>query len=143
MRVVDTIDDVVTTVQERVIRPLLLVARAIVFGIIVATMALVVSILFSIAVVRLLDVYAFRGRCVGVGRPWWVASSPPADWWPGRNGGRVATPERRDRVRDPRRRHPRVGSGRTHSSHLRGPGQPQTPVIEGEPSSPAISPVGS
>jgi hypothetical protein len=62
MRVVDTIDDVVTTVQERVIRPLLLVARAIVFGIIVATMALVVSILFSIAVVRLLDVYAFRGR---------------------------------------------------------------------------------
>jgi hypothetical protein len=42
--------------------PLLLVARAIVFGIIVATMALIVSILLSIAVVRLLDVYAFRGR---------------------------------------------------------------------------------
>ena len=32
------------------------------FGVIVATMTLIVSILFSIAVVRLLDVYAFRGR---------------------------------------------------------------------------------
>jgi len=62
LRVVDTIDGALTTVQERVIRPLVVAARAIVFGIIVATMALAVSILFSIAVVRLLDVYAFRGR---------------------------------------------------------------------------------
>ncbi len=61
-RAVDTIDGAVTAVHERVIRPLLLVSRAIVFGIIVATMALVVSILLSVAVVRLLDVYAFRGR---------------------------------------------------------------------------------
>jgi hypothetical protein len=60
--VVDTIDGAVTVVHERVIRPLLLVSRAIVFGIIVATMALIVSVLLSIAVVRLLDVYAFRGR---------------------------------------------------------------------------------
>jgi len=62
VRVVDTIEDVVSAVHDRVIRPLLLIARAIVFGIIVATMALVVSVLFSVAVVRLLDVYAFRGR---------------------------------------------------------------------------------
>jgi hypothetical protein len=62
LRVVDTIDGALTTVQVRVIRPLVVAARAIVFGIIVATMALAVSILFSIAVVRLLDVYAFRGR---------------------------------------------------------------------------------
>jgi hypothetical protein len=62
MRVVDTVDDVVTALHERVIRPLLLAARAIVFGIIAAAMALVVSILLSIAAVRLLDVYAFRGR---------------------------------------------------------------------------------
>lgn len=61
-RVVDIVDDTVTAVHDRIIRPVLLVARAIVFGIIVATMALVVSILLSIAVVRLLDVYAFRGR---------------------------------------------------------------------------------
>jgi len=62
MRVVDTIDDTIATVQDRVVRPLLLVARAIVFGIIIATMALVISVLFSIALVRVLDVYAFRGR---------------------------------------------------------------------------------
>jgi hypothetical protein len=62
LRVVDTIDGTLTTVQERVIRPLVVGARAVVFGIIVATMALAVSILFSIAFVRLLDVYAFRGR---------------------------------------------------------------------------------
>jgi hypothetical protein len=62
LRVVDTIDDVLTSVQDRVIRPLVVAGRAIVFGIIVAAMALALSILFSIAVVRLLDVYAFRGR---------------------------------------------------------------------------------
>lgn len=62
LRVVDTIDDVLTTVQDRVIHPLVVAARAIVFGIIVAAMAFALSILFSIAVVRLLDVYAFRGR---------------------------------------------------------------------------------
>jgi hypothetical protein len=61
-RVVDTIDDVVSGVQDRVIRPLLLVGRAVVFGIIVATMTLVVGILFCIAAIRLLDVYAFRDR---------------------------------------------------------------------------------
>lgn len=62
IRVVDTIEDVVGAVHERVIRPLVLIARGIVFGIIVATMALVVSVLLSVALVRILDVYAFRGR---------------------------------------------------------------------------------
>ena len=61
-RVIDTVEDTVTAVHDRVIRPLLLAARAVVYGIIVASMALVMSILISIALVRLLDVYAFRGR---------------------------------------------------------------------------------
>jgi hypothetical protein len=61
-RVVDTVEDTVAALHERVVRPLVLVTRAIVFGIIVATMALMLSILLSIAAVRLLDVYAFRGR---------------------------------------------------------------------------------
>jgi uncharacterized BrkB/YihY/UPF0761 family membrane protein len=56
------VDGVVSLARDRVIRPLVIVARAIVFGILVATMALVVSILLSVAVVRLLDVYAFRNR---------------------------------------------------------------------------------
>jgi hypothetical protein len=62
VRVVDTVEDVVSAVHDRVIRPLLFVARGIVFGIIVATMALVMSILVSVALVRLLDVYAFGNR---------------------------------------------------------------------------------
>jgi hypothetical protein len=62
VRVVDMVDDTVTAVHDRVIRPLVVVARGIVFGILVATMALVVSVLFSVAVIRLLDVYAFRNR---------------------------------------------------------------------------------
>jgi len=62
IRVVDTIDDVVSAVQERLVDPLVLVARGVVFGLIVAAMTLVVSITMSIALVRVLDVYAFRGR---------------------------------------------------------------------------------
>ncbi|HEY5026178.1 MAG TPA: hypothetical protein VII76_14480 [Acidimicrobiales bacterium] len=61
-KVADTIEDVVEAVQDRVVRPLILVARGLVFGIIVAVMALVVSVVMAIAVVRLLDVYAFGGR---------------------------------------------------------------------------------
>ncbi len=62
VRVVDMVEGVVSIAHDRVIRPLLVVARAVVFGILVATMALVVSVLFSVAVVRLLDVYAFGNR---------------------------------------------------------------------------------
>ncbi len=64
-RVIDTVEDVITALHDRVIRPVLVVIRVIVFGSIVASMALVVSVLFSVAVVRLLDVYAFGGRRLG------------------------------------------------------------------------------
>jgi hypothetical protein len=49
-------------VQDRVVRPLLVAARAIVFGILVATMVLALGVLLSVALVRLLDVYAFPRR---------------------------------------------------------------------------------
>jgi hypothetical protein len=61
-KVADTIEDVVGAVHDRVVRPLTVVARGIVFGIIIAVMAIALSILAAIAVVRLLDVYAFGGR---------------------------------------------------------------------------------
>jgi len=61
-RVADTIEDVVDAVHDRVVRPLTIVARGLVFGIIIGVMALVLSVLAAIAVVRLLDVYAFGGR---------------------------------------------------------------------------------
>jgi len=60
--VADTIEEVVGAVHDRVVRPLTLVARGLVFGIIIAVMALVLSVLMVIAVIRLLDVYAFGGR---------------------------------------------------------------------------------
>jgi hypothetical protein len=61
-KVADTIEDVVEAVQDRVVRPLILAARGLVFGIIIAVMALVLAVVTCIALVRLLDVYAFGGR---------------------------------------------------------------------------------
>ena len=58
----DTIEDVVDAVGDRVVRPIILAARGVVFGIIIGTMALVLSVVLAIGVVRLLDVYAFGGR---------------------------------------------------------------------------------
>jgi hypothetical protein len=56
------VEDVVGVVQDRAIRPILLAARAVVFGILVASMALLLCVLIAIAAVRLLDVYAFGHR---------------------------------------------------------------------------------
>jgi hypothetical protein len=61
-RVADTIEDVVEAVHDRVVRPLALVARGLVFGIIIGVMAIVLSVLAAVALVRVLDVYAFGGR---------------------------------------------------------------------------------
>ncbi len=61
-RVADTVEDVVAAVHDRAIRPLLLVARGLVFGILVAAMVFVLAVLVSIALIRVLDVYAFPGR---------------------------------------------------------------------------------
>ena len=44
-KVADTIEDVVEAVHDRVVRPLTLVARGLVFGIIIAVMAIVLSVL--------------------------------------------------------------------------------------------------
>ncbi|MHB8681754.1 MAG: hypothetical protein ACYDA2_06640 [Acidimicrobiales bacterium] len=61
-RTADTIEQVVDAVHDRVIRPLVIVARALVFGILVSTMVLVLGVLTAIAVVRVLDTYAFGHR---------------------------------------------------------------------------------
>jgi hypothetical protein len=61
-RVADTIEDVVGSVHDRVVRPLTIAARGLVFGIVIAVMGLVLAVLAFVALVRLLDVYAFRGR---------------------------------------------------------------------------------
>lgn len=58
----DFVDDAVAAIHDRVIRPLLLAARIAVFGILIAAMTLILSVLLAIAVVRLLDSYAFGHR---------------------------------------------------------------------------------
>ncbi|MDA8355903.1 MAG: hypothetical protein M0Z95_06340 [Actinomycetota bacterium] len=58
----DLVDLVADVVHDRAIRPLLLAARVVVFGLIVAVLSLVVLVLVSIGLVRILDVYAFGGR---------------------------------------------------------------------------------
>lgn len=62
VRAADTVEAVVDGIYDKVIRPLTLVARGIVFGILVATMGLVLAVLLAIATVRLLDSYAFGHR---------------------------------------------------------------------------------
>jgi len=61
-RLADTIESTVAAVHDRLVRPLIIAARAAVFGIVVGSMALALSVLLSIALVRLLDTYAFGHR---------------------------------------------------------------------------------
>jgi len=61
-KVADTVEDVVDAIHDKVIRPLVLVARALVFGILAGAMVLVLSVLVAVTVVRVLDSYAFGHR---------------------------------------------------------------------------------
>ena len=58
----DLIEQVVASVHDRAIRPLIIAARGIVFGLLIATMLLVLGVLGSVAAIRLLDVYVFGSR---------------------------------------------------------------------------------
>jgi uncharacterized protein YacL len=59
-RALDTIDTVVATVNDRAIRPAVVAARGVVFGLIIAVVGLVVLLLLGVGLVRLLTDYAFR-----------------------------------------------------------------------------------
>ena len=58
----DWVDSLVELLRDRTVRPLTLATRAVVFGIIVFAAAVVTVVLLSIALIRLLTVYAFDGR---------------------------------------------------------------------------------
>jgi hypothetical protein len=58
----DLVDSLVELLTDKTVRPLTLVTRAIVFGIIVFAASVVTIVLVSIALIRLLTVYAFDGR---------------------------------------------------------------------------------
>jgi hypothetical protein len=57
----DTIERVVVTVRDKTAVPLTTVARALVYGLLAATMGLVVAVFGAIIAIRVLTVYLFRG----------------------------------------------------------------------------------
>ena len=58
-KAVDLIDLTVDTIRDRVIRPIILVGRAIVFGLLIAALVIVISVAVGVAILRLLDNYVF------------------------------------------------------------------------------------
>lgn len=58
----DAVDSAIGLLHDKAIRPLLLAARGIVFGILAGVLAVVVLVLVAVGLIRLLDVYAFPGR---------------------------------------------------------------------------------
>ena len=56
---VDLIDLVIDTIRDKVIRPIILVGRTIVFGLLIAAVLCAVGVVVAVALLRLLDVYAF------------------------------------------------------------------------------------
>jgi hypothetical protein len=58
----DTIDSVVAAVNDKAIRPAIVAARAIVFGVIIGVIALTVAILLSVGFIRLTTDYLFHYR---------------------------------------------------------------------------------
>ena len=58
----DLVDTLVELLRDKTVRPLTLATRAVVFGIIVFAASVVTVVLLSIALIRLLTVYAFDGR---------------------------------------------------------------------------------
>ncbi|HUC05662.1 MAG TPA: hypothetical protein VL961_09695 [Acidimicrobiales bacterium] len=58
-RALDTVDLVVGTVHDKLVRPAVVGARGVVFGIIIAVVAILIAVLVSIGFIRLMTVYAF------------------------------------------------------------------------------------
>ena len=57
----ETVENVVVAVRDKSVRPLTLVARALVYGLVAGSVALVVLWLSSVGVLRLLNTYVFKG----------------------------------------------------------------------------------
>jgi hypothetical protein len=59
-RALDTIDTVVATVNDRAVRPAVVAARSVVFGIIIAVIGITVVIMFCIGFIRLTTIAGHR-----------------------------------------------------------------------------------
>lgn len=58
-KAVDLVDLVVDTLRDRVIRPIIIVGRSIVFGLLIATLVIVVGTVIGVSILRIFDVYVF------------------------------------------------------------------------------------
>ncbi len=61
-KILAALDHLLDVVHDRVVRPIVLAARFVAYGLIIALAALVLVVVLVIGVVRLLNVYAFAGR---------------------------------------------------------------------------------
>lgn len=59
-RALDTIDSVVATVNDRAVRPAIVAARAIVFGVIIAVVGVTVVVMFAIGFIRVTTIAGHR-----------------------------------------------------------------------------------
>ncbi len=143
----DAVDLVVDTIHDKAIRPALLAARAVVFGLSWwPCSCLVVLVLLSVGLVRLLDVYAFGGRV------WASYALLGGIFCAGRAAGRgPGAPRRRPARAAERHGHDRAPQGPHRRLRARpGSPPPSTPpgpssrpvVVEGEPSSTSDQPGG-
>ncbi len=58
----DLVDTAVALVRDKAIRPLILIARGVVYGIVAAVLAFFVIVMLAVGLIRILDVYAFPGN---------------------------------------------------------------------------------
>ncbi len=58
----DAVQLLVDTIHDKAVRPAVLATRAIVFGLLVAALGMLLAVVGSIALLRILDVYAFGHR---------------------------------------------------------------------------------
>ncbi len=61
-RAADVVDGVVAAVHDRIIRPVMLAARGVVFGLIIGVVGVCVLVLFCIMALRFLDIYVSNGH---------------------------------------------------------------------------------
>lgn len=59
-RALDTIDTVVATVNDKAIRPAIVAARGIVFGVVIAVVAITVVVLFCVGFIRVTTIAGHR-----------------------------------------------------------------------------------
>jgi hypothetical protein len=59
-RALDTIDSVVATVNDKAVRPAIVAARGIVFGVIIAVVGITVVIMFAIGFIRVTTIAGHR-----------------------------------------------------------------------------------